>query len=112
MCDYFSIDQADLRSADRAACEFTEEIYYLHHNTDQQWYWISGQKPEEMLLFVNYDSDPGNAPQCTSSPVLQKNQVTNGSLDMAHSSFVNNMASKDVKPRKSLETGILVISRK
>lgn len=95
MCDFSSIDQADLRPADRASVEFTEEIYYLHHNPDQQWYWISGQRPEEMLLFVNYDSMAGNAPAY-----------------MAHSSFVNRMASKDVKPRKSLEIGVMVITRK
>ena len=112
MCDYFSIDQADLRSADRASCAFTEEIYYLHHNPDQEWYWISGQVPEEMLLFVNYDSDAGDSPQCISSPVLKKKQAANEHSDMAHSSFVNSLASKDVKPRKSLETGLLVISRK
>jgi len=75
MCDFFSIDQADLRSADRASREYVGEIYYLHHNPGQQWYWISEQTPEEMLLFVNYDSDSGDAPPCIFSPVLKGNKL-------------------------------------
>ncbi|KAL8902974.1 MAG: hypothetical protein Q9207_004247 [Kuettlingeria erythrocarpa] len=58
MCDYASVDHADLIAADRVSREYTGEIYYLRHNENQQWYWISNQTPEEMLLFVNYDSDP------------------------------------------------------
>ncbi|KAL8962615.1 MAG: hypothetical protein Q9183_005129, partial [Haloplaca sp. 2 TL-2023] len=62
MCDYSSVDHADLVAADRVSREYTGEIFYLRHNKDQQWYWISHQTPEEMLLFVNYDSDPKGGP--------------------------------------------------
>ena len=64
MCDYFSLDHADLRAADRVSREYVGEIFYLHYNQNQKWYWISGQTPEEVLVFVNYDSDPGSAPPC------------------------------------------------
>ena len=62
MCDYSTIDPADLVAADRVAREYTGEIFYLLHNENQNWYWISGQTPDEMLLCVNYDSDPQVGP--------------------------------------------------
>lgn len=87
MCDFFSLDQADLRSADRASREYVGEIYYLHKNPSQQWYWISGQIPGEMLLFVNYDSDPGEAPPCIFSPVLKGKQIAKQNSVTPHSSY-------------------------
>jgi len=95
MCDFTSIDEDDLRAADRASREYVGEIYYVHHNPDQRWYWISGQMPDEMLLFVNFDSSPG--------------------LDvpfMVHSSFVNKSQLDCPKRRQSLEVALIVISRK
>ena len=59
MCDFFSLEEKDLCSADRASREYVGEIYYAHYNPNQRWYWISGQSPDEMLLFVNFDSNPG-----------------------------------------------------
>lgn len=64
MCDYYSVNKEDLRRADRASREYVGEIYYVHYNSGQQWYWISQQLPEELLLFVNYDSEPGESPPC------------------------------------------------
>lgn len=64
MCDYCSVDERDLRSADRASREYVGEIYYVHHNPKQSWYWISGQTPEEVLLFVNFDTKPGSGVPC------------------------------------------------
>ena len=64
MCDYETVDHSDLVAADRVSREYTGEIFYLQHNENQKWYWISDQKPEEMLLFINYDSDPRGGPLC------------------------------------------------
>ena len=64
MCDYSTIDHKDLIAADRVSREYTGEIFYLQYNRAQQWYWISGQTPEELLLFVNYDSHPQGGPPC------------------------------------------------
>jgi hypothetical protein len=64
MCDFTSIDKADLRSADRASREYVGEIYYAHYNQNQRWYWISGQQPTEVLLFTNFDSKPGDDVPC------------------------------------------------
>ena len=67
MCDYSTVDTVDLIAADRVSREYTGETFYLQHNENQKWYWISGQTPEEMLLFVNYDSDPHGGPPCRST---------------------------------------------
>lgn len=56
MCDYSTVDDSDLIAADRVSREYTGEIFYLQHNENQEWYWISGQTLDEMLLvllFVN-----------------------------------------------------------
>lgn len=44
-------------AADRASREFVGEAYYLQYNEAQKWYWISGQTEEELMVFVNWDSD-------------------------------------------------------
>ena len=60
----YRIDPSDLIAADRIS--YTGEIFYLQHNENQEWYSIGGQTPDEMLLFVNYDSDPQGGPPCES----------------------------------------------
>ncbi|THV52152.1 hypothetical protein BGAL_0087g00120 [Botrytis galanthina] len=95
MCDYYSVKEVDLKSADRASREYVGEIYYMQYNESQKWYWISHQSPDELLLFVNYDSDPADGPAY-----------------IPHSSFLNQAAASDVKPRQSLETALIVITKK
>ena len=34
------------------------EIYNLKWNAKQRWYWIRDQTPDEVTLFVNWDSAP------------------------------------------------------
>ena len=66
MCDFCTVERTDLCSADRASREYVGEIYYLHYNPGQKWYWISGQSPDEMLLFTNFDSHPESGVPCKS----------------------------------------------
>ena len=65
-CDASTVEKGDLIAADRISPQYEGEIYYLAHNSAQQWYYIDRQKPEEMVLFVSYDSEPGNGPPCLS----------------------------------------------
>ncbi|CAG7554323.1 unnamed protein product [Fusarium equiseti] len=64
MCDFYSIEERDLRPADRASREYVGEIYCANYNSTQKWYWISGQSPEEVLLLKNFDSKPGGEVPC------------------------------------------------
>ncbi|KUJ17164.1 uncharacterized protein LY89DRAFT_584985, partial [Mollisia scopiformis] len=57
-CNLYTVADSDLRAADRASREYVGEIYYMQYSENQKWYWISRQTPDEILLFVNYDSDP------------------------------------------------------
>ncbi|KAL4874865.1 hypothetical protein BJY04DRAFT_224563 [Aspergillus karnatakaensis] len=101
MCDYASIHKPDLIRADRASREYAGEIYYLQYDPSQKWYWISGQSPEEMLVFVNYDSE------------AVEHGGEGGSVPyMVHSSFLNTRAGEDVKPRESLEVSLIVVTQK
>jgi hypothetical protein len=56
ICHPSSIDPNDLIAADRVTPDFAVELYYLKHNKNQRWYWISEQMPNELTVFVNYDS--------------------------------------------------------
>jgi len=95
-CDFYTVADSDLRAADRASREYVGEIYYMQYNENQKWYWISRQTPDEILLFVNYDSDPKDG----------------GPDFMPHSSFLNHMVGKEGKPRQSLENALIVVTKK
>jgi hypothetical protein len=49
----------DLKTVDRPGEYFTGEMYILQHAVDQQWYYLSHQKPHEVFVFVTWDSDAG-----------------------------------------------------
>ncbi|KAK4460362.1 hypothetical protein QBC42DRAFT_181025 [Cladorrhinum samala] len=58
LCDPRSVNaQCDLVAADRVTPDFAVELYYLKHNPNQKWYWLPRQAPDELLVFVNYDSN-------------------------------------------------------
>ncbi len=56
LCDPRSVDPRDLLAADRVTPDFAVELYYLKHNPNQKWYWLANQAPDELTVFVNYDS--------------------------------------------------------
>lgn len=64
ICDFRSILTSDLIAADRVSDEYVGEVNYLRHNGDQDWYYLGGQTPDELLLFTSYDSHPGQGPPC------------------------------------------------
>lgn len=69
MLDYYTVADSDLKT-DRASREYVGEIYYIQYNENQKWYWVSGQTPDKILLFVNYDSDSKDwGPDCEISKI-------------------------------------------
>ncbi|RDW67050.1 hypothetical protein BP5796_09799 [Coleophoma crateriformis] len=67
ICDCFTIDpDKDLVAADRISPgqEYVGEIYYVKHNEQQKWYYLSSQTPEELLAFVSFDSERDFGPAC------------------------------------------------
>ncbi|RWA10866.1 hypothetical protein EKO27_g4236 [Xylaria grammica] len=56
ICDPRTVDPDDLVAADRVTPDFAVELYYLKYNANQRWYWLRHQSPDELMVFVNYDS--------------------------------------------------------
>ena len=42
----------------------SRETYYLMHEKDQKWYYMSQQTPQEVALFKIFDSDTQAAATC------------------------------------------------
>lgn len=57
VCDPLSMDTNDLLAADRVTPDFAVKLYYLKYNVAQKWYWLRHHTPDELLVFVNFDSD-------------------------------------------------------
>ena len=56
-CDAQTINEDDLLATDRVAPDLVFELYSVKYNPRQKWYWLSGQTPEEVAMFVQFDSD-------------------------------------------------------
>ncbi|KAF5236254.1 hypothetical protein FAUST_6602 [Fusarium austroamericanum] len=97
ICDPRSIDTMDLLSADRVTPDFAVELYYLKHNANQKWYWLSNQTLDEITLFVNYDSN------CRLEGSDWKT--------CPHAAFMNPEAQADSPPRESIEARLIVFTR-
>jgi len=59
--------------------------YNIAHNPAHRWWWFPHMRPDEVLVFTLYDTDPDAA------------QLT------AHSAFEDPTGAPDAKPRQSLE---------
>jgi hypothetical protein len=55
-CDYFSLEKSDAVAADVILADHIGEVYYLHYNKTQQWYWFRNQMPDEVVIFKSFDS--------------------------------------------------------
>ncbi|ERF72759.1 hypothetical protein EPUS_04812 [Endocarpon pusillum Z07020] len=95
-CDFTSVDAADLIATDRPSREYVGEVYYVRYNSAQRWYWLSEQTPDELSLFMSYDSDPGE----------------NGAALCPHSAFQLQGVQPPVERRESLEVRLIVITSK
>jgi hypothetical protein len=65
LCDASSLDaDNDLIPADIVYPTYVAENLQVHYNSNQRWHYLSGQKPSEVLIFREVDSDlplgPGN----------------------------------------------------
>lgn len=69
-CDFTSVDPVDLIATDRPSREYVGEVYYMKYNSAQRWYWLSQQTPDELSLFMSYDSDPGEGEATCKAPEM------------------------------------------
>lgn len=58
LCDASTVDvDLDVVPADMLYEKVVTENSIVHYNPKQKWYYLSGQKESEMLLFVGADSE-------------------------------------------------------
>jgi hypothetical protein len=55
-CDPASLRSSDLLATERPQAHYVGEVYYLKYDSRQRFYWLSEQRPNELSLFVTYDS--------------------------------------------------------
>lgn len=91
LCDWRSIDPADLVATDLVYPEHRGEIYSVTPNPRHRWHYLSEMQPDEVLLIKCYDSaDDGRA------------RLT------PHTAFVDPTTPHDAPPRESIELRALV----
>jgi len=56
LCDCRSVNSNDLVEADQVGITNVEETLILKHRDGQQFYWLSEQSPDEVVLFTSWDS--------------------------------------------------------
>ncbi|PGH01872.1 hypothetical protein AJ79_07809 [Helicocarpus griseus UAMH5409] len=93
VCDASSLQGSRLIAADHIRRDYQGESYYPLYAPGYEWYYLSHQTPDEVLLFKTYDLNPsGEAVGCP------------------HTSFKSPHASQAAMPRESIEVRALVFS--
>lgn len=61
LCDGSTVDfENDTMAGDIVDKDAVFENTQVHFNTEQKWYYLSNQIPEELLIFSNADSEEEN----------------------------------------------------
>ncbi|KAI1378986.1 hypothetical protein F4677DRAFT_442714 [Hypoxylon crocopeplum] len=81
--------KTDLIPSDSIYPHYIAETFNVFHSDSHQWYYLSDQMPDEILLFKSFDSKPGVAKCCP------------------HASF--DLGIEDQRPRESVDTLVLVV---
>ena len=58
-------------TCDHVTERYVAETTYLLRNPKQKWYFLNEQRPDEVLLFKNFDSDDDVEAKCAYSWVQQ-----------------------------------------
>jgi hypothetical protein len=90
VCDGRSMKQRDFIEQDLIYRDRTGEVYAVAYSPDHRWFYVGGQRKDEVLLLKCYDSDP---------------RVTRFT---AHSAFEDPASAVDAAPRESIEVRTLV----
>ncbi|KAI1348677.1 hypothetical protein F5Y01DRAFT_306543 [Xylaria sp. FL0043] len=95
LCDFRSVEPPDVVACDRIRPDRTGEAFYLHHNKNQRWYYLSSMTSDEAWAFVTYDSAAGEQARC----------------NCPHSSFVPINSNAIHPTRYSVETRSIIITK-
>ena len=56
LCDRRSVHRSNLVEADKVSPGLIERDYFVKYDADQKWYWLSNQRPDEVIIFKSWDS--------------------------------------------------------
>ncbi|KAF2967016.1 hypothetical protein GQX73_g6533 [Xylaria multiplex] len=94
LCDFRTVEPADVVACDRIRPDRSGESFYLQYNPNQRWYYLNSMTRDEALVFVTYDSAAGE--QARFCP---------------HSSFLSPEKDPSLSTRYSVETRSIVITK-
>ncbi|KAI0192131.1 hypothetical protein F4808DRAFT_443267 [Astrocystis sublimbata] len=77
VCDFNTVSPSDLVATDHVNSDYHSEIYYMKYNREQQWYWLREQTPDEVLMFITFDSDSGSDAKYCPHVAFQDPTTTN-----------------------------------
>ncbi|KAJ9133114.1 hypothetical protein NKR19_g9178 [Coniochaeta hoffmannii] len=89
MCDIRSVDTNDMQRLDEVHTEDFLESYQIQYNEGQKWWYLSEQRPDEVLVFKGADSEIRGA--------------------VPHGSFCDPRCPEDEPKRESIECRVLVV---
>ena len=107
VCDAGTVCEDDLVVADQVYSKHVIENVQVQHGPRQKWYYLSNQQPDELLLFRQTDSKPGQLRGGGKSSKLTESCVLSPS-GCPHSSFDNPLSGDNDLPRESIEARALV----
>ena len=108
----------DLLAVDRPSELFDGEMFLLTDRPDHEWYYLSHQKPNEVFVFVSWDSEtPEGAISGTMLPFSRcslpgADMNGGGKKGLPHSAFDLPNVDSSCAPRVSVEVRAIVIQRK
>ncbi|KGO70256.1 hypothetical protein PITC_020750 [Penicillium italicum] len=95
VCDFNTLSMDDLVETDLVSEDYLGETYSLKYNPTHEFYWLRNQKPEELCVFVVFDS---------------LNNSTGKITACAHTAFENPYAPSNAPARQSIEVRSLVLT--
>ena len=64
-CAANTVAESDLVPVDRYNPEFVLELHYLKYAEHQKWWWVKEQRPEEIAVFCQFDSEGRDKCECS-----------------------------------------------
>jgi hypothetical protein len=70
LCDHRTVDKDDLVETDVVNEDYVGETYSVKYNPKHLFYWLKDQRPDELCVFVTFDSQNSPAGSAITSMLL------------------------------------------
>ena len=110
LCDRRSVRKRELIEVDKVLPDKVEQAFFIHHNKDQKWYYLSRQAPEEVTLFVSWRPE-GDGDIAGGLAIfllgIRKRKLTDFYLDYSPHG-ASSAEATGTKPRESIEVRMII----